>query len=388
MDFKLSEELKMIQSLSRDFVNEQLKPLERDILGRAADLSDAQTYLPAKTEAKLVKMVRKMGLWGAGVPEELGGVGLSTLGVCLVEEELAQTVVPFNFGDVTPILFDCNAEQQARFLRPAFDGQRRPYLALMEPDKGADLSGMKMKAEKVDGHYLLKGKKLSLSRAGDDYFAVVFAVDKGAANGVTCFLVDKDTPGFGVTEGGERTGWSSQVREPISIVFDNCRVPGENILGKEGGAFRLGQKWLPQRRVVRGARCVGIARRLLDEAAIQAQSLETFGQPVHQRTSVQAALADVAMLVHAGRLMVYEAAWKADNGEPIWREAAMVKLYTTQTIHTVADRVAHVFNGPPYVAGLPMERLCRRALAASATELALELQRNIIARDILKGLKA
>jgi acyl-CoA dehydrogenase len=387
MDFRLPEELKMVQSLTRDFVNEQLKPLERDILGRATDMSDSRMYLPAEIEADLIEMVRDMGLWGIGVPEELGGAGLSTLGNCLVEEELAQTVVPFNFGDITPILFDGNKEQQEKYLSSVIDGQKRPYLALMEPGSGADLSGMKMKAGKTGGRYLLNGAKLSLSRAGDDYFAVVFAITNGVADGATCFLVDKDTPGFSVSGGGERIGWSSQVREPLSLVFDNCQVAGENILGEEGKAFHLGKKWLPQRRVVRGARCVGVARRLLDEATVQAQSLETFGQPVHRRTSVQAALADIAMLIHAARLMVYEAAWKADNGEPIWREAAMVKLYTTQTIHTIADRVAHVFNGPPHIDGLPMERLCRRALASSATELALELQRNIIARDVLKGLK-
>jgi acyl-CoA dehydrogenase len=387
MDFRLPEELKMVQSLTRDFVSEQLKPLERDILGRAADLSDARMYLPVEIEADLIEIVRDMGLWGIGVPEELGGAGLSTLGVCLVEEELAQTAVPFNFGDVTPILFDSNKEQQEKFLLPVLNGQKRPYLALMEPDSGADLSGIKMKAEKIGDCYLLNGEKLSLSRAGDDYFAIVFAAFNGVADKATCFLVDKNTLGFSVTGGGERLGWSSQVREPLSLVFDSCQIPGVNILGKEGRAFHLGKKWLPQRRVVRGARCVGVARRLLDEAAVQAQSLETFGQPVHRQTSVQAALADIAMLIHASRLMVYEAAWKADNGEPIWREAAMVKLYTTQSIHTVADRVAHVFNGPPHIDGLPMERLCRRALASSATELALELQRNIIARDVLKGLK-
>ena len=135
MDFELPEELKMVQSLTRDFVNDQLKPLERDILGRAADLSDARMYLPAETEAKLIDMVRDMGLWGTGVPEELGGAGLSTLGICLVEEELAQTVVPFNFGDVTPLLFDCNAEQRDRFLLPVLNRQKRAYLALMEPER-------------------------------------------------------------------------------------------------------------------------------------------------------------------------------------------------------------------------------------------------------------
>jgi acyl-CoA dehydrogenase len=386
MDFELSEELKMIQSLTRDFVNERLKPLERDVMGRAADLRDAHAFLSAETEAGLVRMVRDMGLWGLGVPEEFGGAGLSTLGVCLVEEELAQTVIPFNFGDVTPLLFDSNAEQRAKFLLPAIDRQKLPYLALMEPGRGAALSDMETKAERVNGHYILNGRKVSLSRTGDDYFAVVFAAT-GPAGGVSCFLVDKETPGFAVTGGEETTGWMSGLREPIFLSFDNCRVSAENILGEEGKAFHLGERWLPQRRVVRGARCVGIARRLLDEVTVQARSWQSFGRPINERTSIQAALTDIGTLIHAGRLMVHEAAWKADKGDSIRREAAMVKLYATQIIHTVADRAAHVFNGPPFIAGLPMERLCRHALANSAIELALELQRSVIARDIIKGLR-
>lgn len=389
MDFEIPEDLKMVQSLIRDFVNDQLKPLERDILGRAADLSDARMFLPEETEEKLVKMAMDMGLWGVGVPEELGGVGLSIFGNCLVEEELAQTVIPFNFGDVTPILFDCNAEQKGSYFLPVLHRQRHAYLALMETEKAARLSNIEMRAEKVNEHYVLNGKKVSFSRTGKDYFAVVFATtgDKGLRDGVTCFLVDKDTPGFTVSDSEEKTGWQSQTREPMSLVFDQCQIPAENILGEEGKAFHLGKKWLPSRRLVRGARCVGVTQRLLEESTIQAQSWQSFGQFISMRTSIEAALADIAMGIHACRLMVYEAAWKTDKGESIRREAAMVKLFATELVHSVADRVAHIFNGPPYTAGLPMERLCRHALATSATELALELQRSIIAKDILKGLK-
>ncbi len=390
MDFELPEELKMIQSLTKDFVNDQLKPLERDLMGRAADLSDAWMFLPEETEEKLVKMAQDMGLWGVSIPEELGGVGLSTLGNCLVEEELAQTVIPFNFGDVTPILFDCNDRQMESYFFPAFNRRKQPYLALMEPDKGTDVSTMGMRAERANGYYLLNGKKVSLSRASKDYFAVVFAATagNGARDGVTCFLVDKDTPGLRVMGGEAKTGWQSQVREPILLVFDHCRVPAENILGEEGKAFSLGKKWLPPRRIIRGARCVGVAQRLLEEATTHAQSWQSFGELISGQTNIQAALSDIAVAIHACRLMVYEAAWKADKEEPIRREAAMVKLFATQMIHNVADRVTHIYGGPPYVAGLPMERLCRHALATSATELALELQRSIIAKDTLKGLKA
>jgi len=389
MDFALSEELKMVQSMVRDFVKEQLKPLERDILGRAGDLSDARASLPVETEEKLIKMTKDIGIWGAGIPEELGGAGLDTLGNCIVEEELAQTVIPFNFGDVTPILFDCNDEQKEKYFLPVLNRKKCAYPALMEPGKGADFSNMEMRAEKVNDGYVLNGKKVSLSTVGKDYFAVVFAAgaDKGTAENITCFLVDKDTPGFTVTGGDEKTGWQAQVREPLFLVFDECRVPAENVLGEEGKAFHLGKKWLPSRRVIRGARCVGVAQRLLEESTTQAESWQSFGQLISKRTTIKAALADIAMSIHACRLMVYEAAWKADKGESIRREAAMVKLFATEMIHNVADRVAHIYNGPPYIAGLPMERLCRHTLAASATELAMELQRSIITKDISGGWK-
>jgi acyl-CoA dehydrogenase len=389
MDFELPEELRMVQSAVRDFVAGQLKPVERGILGRAADLSDATMYLPLEKEQELMAMARDMSLWGVSVPEELGGTGLGTLGTCLVEEELGQTVVPFNFGDVTPILFECKPEQKEKYFLPVFNRQKYAYLALMEPGKEG-FENMEMRAEKTNGRYHLNGKKLSLSRAGKDYFAVVFAVtrpEKGPRGGVTCFLVDKDTPGFAVSGGCEKTGWQAQVREPISLTFDNCPVPAENILGEDGGAFHLGRKWLPARRITRSARTVGAAQRVLDEATVEAQTWTSFGQLISGRPSIQAALADIATNIHAARLMVYEVACKADQGQPIQREAAMVKLFVTQMIHSVADNASHIFNAPAYVGGLPMERFCRNAVAMSSTNFALQLQRTIIARDILKGLK-
>ena len=146
MDFEIPEELKMIQSLVRDFVNDQLKPLERDMMGRAADLSDARMYLPEDIEEKLVKMAEEMGLWGVGVPEELGGAGLSVLGNCLVEEELAQTVIPFTFGDVTPILFDCDAEQKEKYFLPALHRQKQAYLALIDCRSGEECPSLAVRA--------------------------------------------------------------------------------------------------------------------------------------------------------------------------------------------------------------------------------------------------
>ncbi|MEA1872462.1 MAG: acyl-CoA dehydrogenase family protein [Chloroflexota bacterium] len=389
MDFELPEELKMVQSTVRDFVTQQLKPLERSILGRAADLSDATMYLSFEKEQELMRIVKDMRLWGVSIPEELGGIDLGTLGTCLVEEELGQTIVPFSFGDISPILFECKPEQKEKYFLPVFNRQKYAYLALMEPGKEG-FEDMEMRAEKINGRYYLNGKKVSLSRAGKDYFAVVFGVtkpEKGPRGGVTCFLVDKDTPGFTVSGGREKTGWEAQAREPISLTFDNCQVPAEDILGEDGEAFYLGRKWLPARRIVRSAKSVGAAQRILDESTIEAQTWTSFGQVISRRPSIQAALADIATNIHAARLMVYEVAWKADQGQAIQREAAMVKLFVTQMIHYVADNAAHIFSAPAYVGGLPMERFCRNTIAMSSTNFALQLQRSIIARDMLKGLK-
>jgi acyl-CoA dehydrogenase len=384
MDFDLSEEHKMIRDLAKDFVEEQLMPLERDLMGRAADLSDARTCLPGEKEAALVKMVREMGLWGIGVPEDLGGAGLDTLGVCLVEEELARTVVPFHFGDVTPVLFDCNEAQREKFLQPALTGDKRPYIALMEPDSN-DPVAVRMAAAKKNSEYIINGTKISFSRPGPDYFGVVFAL---ADAGPTCFLVEKDTPGFTVAGGEAGEGWRAPLREAMTLIFNDCRVPAEDVLGEAGQAFKLGKDWLPRRRIVRSARGVGIARRLLDEATTQAQALETFGQPVHRRAGIRASLADMAAGIHAARLMVHEAAWMADSGRPVRREAAMVKLQTTRMVNATADRAAHVFNAPPFIEGMvSMEKLCRRARRAAAADLALEAQWNLVAGDVLKGMK-
>jgi len=382
MDFELSEELKMIQSLAKDFVEGQLKPLERQILGKAADLSDARAYLPEEKEAELVKTVRDMGLWGIGVPEEHGGAGLSTLGVCLVEEEMGNTIVPFSLGDVTPILFDCNPQQREKYLKPALNNEKRPYIALME-NGTTDVAGIKTKAEKADGKYILNGKKLTLSRPGKDYFAVAFAV---TGKGVSCFLVDKGTEGFNVSNDDERNGWLSRVREPLTLTFENCKIAAENLLGEEGKAFKLGGKWLPQRRIVRAARSVGVARRLLEEAAAQAQSSQSFGQAVSRRTNIRAALADMSANIHAARLMVFEAACLADAGKAVQRQATLAKLQASRMLRSAADMTAHIFNGPS-CNDLPVVKLCRHALETGMDELTLQNQRNIIAADILKGLK-
>jgi acyl-CoA dehydrogenase len=278
-------------------------------------------------------------------------------------------------------------EQKERYFLPRFRRQRQAYIALLEPQDRTGLPNMQTRAVKANSDYVISGKKMSFSRAGEDYFAVVFAATGDEGKGATCFLVDKETPGFTVTDDEEAVGWRTQIKVPLSLIFADCRVPAQSVLGQPGEAFQLGKKWLPARRLVRGARCVGVGQRLLEEAKAHVESWQSFGQRLSKRTDVESALADIAVSIHACRLVVHEAAWKADRPMNIKREAAMVKLFATQMIRTVADRVSHVFNGPPYIVGLPMQRLCSDALATTAADLALELQSSIVAADIMKGLK-
>ncbi len=385
MDFNIPEDMKMVQTLARDFVKDQLIPLEKEVLGRESDLEGAKRNLSPEREAELIKMVKDMGLWGLSIPDNLGGVGLGVLGTCLVEEELAKTVLPFNFGDATPILYDCNEEQKNKYLLPLLERQKSAYLALIEPGKGADPAALEMKARKVGGNFVLNGRKLAFADKPAD-FAIVFAVtepEKGLREGVTCFLVDSGTAGFTVKGSRDETGWRAQVKEPVTLIFEDCSVPASSVLGQEGKAFELGKEWLTSRRIVRGARCVGAAVRLLDKAVEHAKSWTSFGQPITGWPSVQAALAEMTIDIQAARLMVYQAACQADEGQDIRTEAAMVKVFATEMLKRAGDRAVLIKNGPGPVQGLPLEFLCQSLLMQNAGERALEVQKTLIANDIL-----
>jgi alkylation response protein AidB-like acyl-CoA dehydrogenase len=381
MDFELPEEQKMIQSLARDFVKDQLIPLEREILGRAADLNDARAYLPAGTERELNRMAQQTGLWGTSTPEEFGGAGLDALCNCVIEEELGQSVIHFNPGKVTPLLFECNETQRTDYLAPALSAEKHPLLAVIENETAPGLT-----VTTKDGDYLLNGMRLSFSRLGDDYFAILIAAVKDAdgAARATCFLVDKDLPGFSVVDGRGDNGWRCQVATPVTMVFKDCLLSAESVLGQPGGALSLGKKWLPERRIMRAARTVGVAARLLEEAAIRTQSWLSFGQNVATQKSARTALADIEVNLHACRLMVYQAALKADANEAAAVDLARLRLFANQTLNTVADRITMVYGGPFYVSGLSMERLCRHETLDDAITSILDHQRNTIVNELFQ----
>lgn len=386
MDFEISEEDKLIREAARDFVKRGLLPLERDFL-------DSESECLGETLSKEVmdglrKKAKEIGFWGLRIPEEFGGLGASVLCLCLVEEELAQTIIPFHFGDVTPLLFHCDEEQKRKYLEPAMEGTKQYSLALLEPGNSR-LESLKTRASKENGHYIIEGQKIVMQAIDIGEFIITFAVtdpEKPPREGVTCFLVDRDTPGLIISDGGGKIGRQVKLIKPIVLRFNRCRVSAKNILGEIGRAFSLGAKWLPSRRIIRAARCVGVGKRLLEVCCEYAKSWEILGRAISEQMQVQRILADMATDLHAARLMVYHVAWMADKGEDIRREAAMVKVFTTEMVNRTADRTVQLHGGPAHTKGLFVERLCRNAIAANFVEETLELQRAIIARDILRGI--
>jgi acyl-CoA dehydrogenase len=387
MDFKIPEDLKMIQTLARDFVKQQLIPLEREVLGREVDMQGVKHYLAPDKEVELIKIAKEIGLWGVGLPELLGGTGLGVLGTCLVEEELAKTVLPFNLGDVTPILFDCNEEQKRDYLQPLVQGSKTAILAIIEPGQEVDLLCQQTKAIQHNADYILNGTKVAYGRSSKVDFAVVFAATdpaKGLRQGVTCFLVDSGTEGFSIRGGEQGEGWRAQILEPFTLIFEDCKIPASKILGEVGQAFRLGAKWLPGRRIVRSARSVGAATRLLDSSIEHAKSWQSQGKAVIENPENRNLLAEMYTEIQAARLMVYYAASRADEGADVRSDAAMVKVYASQMLERVADKAALIRGGPGPARELPLQVLCRSLLLTNLAERSLEVQKSIIASEILK----
>ncbi|MBI2370785.1 MAG: acyl-CoA dehydrogenase family protein, partial [Deltaproteobacteria bacterium] len=345
MDYALPEDAKLLQMNVRKFVYEELIPLERE-LPETEHVDD----IPGPIRERLQRRTREMGLWLLGVPEEYGGPGLSMLELCVVWQETSKAAILPNRGesifgpDPGPILFECNEEQRPRFLQPVLQGEKRTCFAQTEPDAGSDPAGMKTRAVKEGDHWVLNGRKRFITNAHKADFAQVFAVtdpQKRARGGITCFLVDMKAPGVKLEK-----CWDLMMADrPGEISFQDVQVPETDVLGGVGRGFQLGQKWISVGRLHQCAKALGIAERSLEMAARYAKIRVTFGQPLAERQAVQWMLADSYVEMHATRLMLYEAAWKHDQGQDIRTEAYMAKLYGVEMVNRVVDRAIQIHGG-------------------------------------------
>ncbi|MER1987319.1 MAG: acyl-CoA dehydrogenase family protein [Solibacillus sp.] len=380
MDFTLSDEQKMIQKTVRDFVNKELKPLEQEVLKNEREGRPGISHEKIK---ELREKAKAIGFWGINTPEEYGGANLGPIMSVLIAMELGRTFVPFNFGgSADNILYLCNEEQKQKYLIPTINGERRSCFALTEPEAGSDARSIQMKAVKDGDHWVLNGEKVFITNGNEADFAMVFAVtdkEKGANGGVTCFLVDK------------AMGWKSEYIYtmgewgPATLVFDNVRVPEENILGEVGQGFNLGMQWIGQGRYMIPAGAIGASERLLQMAIDYSKTRITFGKPIAERQAIQWMIADSAVEIEAAKWIVLKAAWMAEKGMDARHQSSMAKLNGAIMANEVVDRVLQIHGGMGYTKELPIERWYRELRLYRIFEGTDEIQRRTIARNLLKG---
>jgi len=361
----------------RRFVERELIPFER------RPMTDAERH-------RVQDSARAAGFWLMDVPEALGGQGIGMRGMAVFWHEVSRTTaLPARdqslFGPATgPILLSLSGRQKERYLDPVLAGTKRACFAQTEPDAGADPASMRTRAVRKGDRYVINGVKRFITHADVADFAQVIAVTdpaKGARGGISCFLVDMDTPGVRIaaqhqTMMGDR---------PCELVFDNVEVPEDNRVGAEGEGFSIAQGWLNEGRIRHGARACGVAERCLELAADYVKQRRTFGEPLAQRQGVQWILADCFTELHATKLMVRDAAEKVDAGAEARAETLMVKVYGDEMGFRVADRCLQLHGGIGLTTELPIEKFWRDQRSFMITEGPTEVLRTALAKMILRG---
>ncbi len=385
--FELSEEHRMLKDLVAKFVDQELIPLERSAIAREA--RGEAVGLPPEEEGPLLEKCKELGLWALDVPEELGGANLPNVALMAMNEELGRTCVPFTFPPDSPnlhmLMAVANEDQKRRYLAPYAAGETKSAIAISEPGAGGDPAGMLTRAVRDGDDWVINGRKIWISRVSSADFLIVMArTGEGKrADGVTAFLVDRGTPGLIVEReikmlGGQRT---------YELVFDNCRVPASQMLGKEGKGFAPMQLRLTVRRLQMGAWCTGMAVRALDMLCEHATQRVTFGQRLADRQAIQWWITDAATRIHACRLMVMDAAAKQDKGMDVRTEASMIKVFATEMAADVIDHAMQAFGAMGVTKELPLQIMAAKVRAMRVYEGPSEVHRATIARRIIDARK-
>jgi acyl-CoA dehydrogenase len=380
VELDLPDDLRMLRDMVRRFVTEELIPLEGKSL-------DGATLKP-EVEAKLTARCKELGLWQIDVPEEFGGQGLGQVGRAIVWSEIGRTVAlpPRSvriFGpEIRAPLYALQGEMRERYFMPTIRGELESCFAQTEPEAGSDPGAMRTTAVRDGDHFVINGTKRFISGAERADFVILMAAtdrSKGSRGGISCFVLDMNTPGVKLTTRYETlTG-----ERPWEIVFDNVRVHERHLIGKEGAGFSLGQKWLGAGRIKQGARALGATRRCLELAATYANQRSTFGQPLAKRQSIQWRLVDTYVALEAATLLVHNAAARIDRGEDDRNDAYLVKLFCTEMAWQAADMCLQVHGGIGLTTDLPVERLWRDQRSHMITEGTPEIMRMALARHVL-----
>ncbi|MFH1999199.1 MAG: acyl-CoA dehydrogenase [Planctomycetota bacterium] len=379
MDFKLTEEQTMIRDTARDFAEKELGPIAAKI--------DAEATYPED----VVKKMGELGLMGIYIPEEYGGAGSDMVSYCLAVEEISKvcastgvTLSAHTSLACDPIFRFGTEEQKKKYLVPLASGEHLGCLALTEAGAGSDVSAQITTAIKEGDEYIINGAKIFITNGGYADTAIVTAkTDKEAGGrGMSAFIVEKSFPGYSVGKVEHKLG--IRASSTVELVFENMRVPAENLLGKEGQGFKIAMETLNGGRIGIASQALGIAGAALADSIHYAKERVQFGKPIARLQAIQWMLADMQVKLANARYQTFHAAAKKDAGENYIMESAMAKLYASEAATWITHKGIQVFGGYGYTTEYPMERYYRDARITEIYEGTSEVQRLVIASLLLK----
>lgn len=379
MFFKLSDEHEMIRKMVRDFAKNEVEPT-------AAERDEEERF-----DRELFDKMAELGLTGIPWPEEYGGIGSDYLAYVIAVEELSRVCASIGVTLSAhtslagwPVYKFGTEEQKQKYLKPMAQGEKIGAYGLTEPGSGSDAGGMRTTAKLNGDHYVLNGSKIFITNGGIADTYVVFAVTDPSSKhkGTSAFIVEKDFKGFSVGKKESKLGIRSS--PTTEIMFEDCIVPKENLLGQEGEGFKIAMMTLDGGRNGIAAQAVGIAQGALDASVAYAKERQQFGKPIAQQQGIGFKLADMATTIEASRLLTYQAAWLESEGLPYGKESAMSKLFAGDTAMKVTTEAVQVFGGYGYTKDYPVERYMRDAKITQIYEGTQEIQRLVISRMLTK----
>ena len=379
MQFRLSEEQKMVQKMVRDFASKEVAP----------GLGERDEHEVFSRE--LTNQMGDLGLMGICFPEQYGGADGDVLSYILAIEELSK--VDDGLGITLsatvslcawPIFAFGTEEQKKKYLVDLVEGTKLGAFGLTEPNAGTDAASQQSVAVLDGDHYLLNGSKIFITNAGEAETYIVFAMtDKSKdTRGISAFILEKGMPGFTFGKKEHKLGINTSIT--MELIFQDVRVPKENLLGKEGEGFKIAMNTLDGGRIGVAAQALGIAQAALDHSVKYSKERSQFGKPIAANQAIGFMIADMATKVEAARLLVYRAAYLKDQGEPYAKEAAMAKMYASDIAMEVTVDAVQIFGGYGYTREYPVERLMRNAKITQIYEGTNQVQRMVISGAVLK----
>ncbi|MDH3225480.1 MAG: acyl-CoA dehydrogenase family protein [Thermoleophilia bacterium] len=377
LSYAFTDEQEDLRQMVREFAQSEVVPLIED--------AEAEEKFPVQ----LIPMLGELGLLGIVFPEEYGGIGLDKITECIFVEEMAKVSAGMTasvnaHADLAafPIYKFGTEEQKSKYLPPSIAGEIIGAYAITEPNTGSDAAGLASRAEKKNGGYVINGRKNFITNGTIcDYCLVAAYTDReNRGEGISVFIVDRDTPGFEVTRKLQKMGHRSS--DTAELVFENCEVGEETLLGGKEGAFGALMEALITGRVSHGVKSAAIAEAAFEEALKYSKEREAFGRSISKFQAIRFKLADMATRIEAAKSLAYKAAWLYSTGQPCVKEASMAKYFSAEVADYVTREAVQIHGGYGYINEYPVERYYRDAKLASITEGTSEIQQLIIGREL------